>query len=284
MMNSLRCILKYQKGLSTMCNKNIAHSFNKVVESSGRVRNFSAGATLLAKDISKVDGNNIFFRGGHINEGRASLLTPQQLNKCNGGLPVLPCFTRSLASISDSHLSGQTQQQHRKDISIIDDPFDSPTYNIPEEPVTFVEGASYSVFILAGFGVATVCGYFAINELLMESKEHKVFGKALERVRNDNQVRARIGSPISGYGQESRNRHARQQIPNRKWTDEDGVQRVEVNFCIRGPHGAGIVFSEMFKDKVDKQWKYTYLIVEIKSPSNAQLILESYLPGSQLKW
>ncbi|KAF9602733.1 hypothetical protein IFM89_030621, partial [Coptis chinensis] len=123
----------------------------------------------------------------------------------------------SVASISDSHLSGQTQQQvlhllfynfhfpvtwclhvlysnkelleqHRKDISIIDDPFDSPTYNIPEEPVTFVEGASYSVFILAGLGVVAVCGYFAINELLMESKEHKVFGKALERAQNDNQV------------------------------------------------------------------------------------------------
>lgn len=42
------------------------------------------------------------------------------------------------------------------------------------------------------------------------------------------QVRVRIGSPITGYGQESRNRAARQRIPNRVWTDEDGVERVEV--------------------------------------------------------
>ena len=36
---------------------------------------------------------------------------------------------------------------------------------------------------------------------------------------------------------------------------------------------------EMFKDQVDKQWKYTYLIVEIRSPTPSQLILESYMPA-----
>jgi hypothetical protein len=44
-----------------------------------------------------------------------------------------------------------------------------------------------------------------------------------------NQVRVRIGSPITGYGQESRNRAARQRIPNRIFTDEDGVEHVQVN-------------------------------------------------------
>lgn len=38
----------------------------------------------------------------------------------------------------------------------------------------------------------------------------------------------RIGTPVTGYGQESRNRAARQRIPNRVWTDEDGVEHVEV--------------------------------------------------------
>ena len=43
------------------------------------------------------------------------------------------------------------------------------------------------------------------------------------------QVRVRIGFPITGYGQESRNRAARQRIPHRVWTDEEGVEHVEVN-------------------------------------------------------
>lgn len=45
------------------------------------------------------------------------------------------------------------------------------------------------------------------------------------------QVRVRIGSPITGYGQESRNRAARQRIPHRMWTDEDGIEHVEVTPC-----------------------------------------------------
>lgn len=36
----------------------------------------------------------------------------------------------------------------------------------------------------------------------------------------------------------------------------------------------------MFKDKEEKQWKFTYMIVEIDSPSKAQLMLESYIPGA----
>lgn len=161
----------------------------------------------------------------------------------------------------------------------MEDPFDSPTYHIPEKPVTFTEGASYSFVILAGLAVAGASGYAVFKELIFQPKEYKVFDKALKRIQDDGQVRVRIGSPITGYGQETRNRAARQRIPNRVFTDEDGVEHVEVNFFIRGPHGAGKVYTEMFKDKADKEWKYTYLIVEILAPSPAKLMLESYLPA-----
>ncbi|KAK9120836.1 hypothetical protein Syun_018453 [Stephania yunnanensis] len=197
--------------------------------------------------------------------GIINLLRLLQRRELTAGLPALcrcsqTCgmhhmlpFARSLATSSASQSSGRTpQEQHRKDISTVDDPFDAPTYNIPEKPVTFAEGASYSVVILAGLGIAAAAGYAVFKELIFEPKE------------------VRIGSPITGYGQESRNRAARQRIPNRTWTDEDGVERVEVNFYIRGPHGAGKVYTEMFKDKEEKQWKFTYLIVEIKSPTPAQ--------------
>jgi hypothetical protein len=44
----------------------------------------------------------------------------------------------------------------------------------------------------------------------------------------------RIGSPITGYGQESRDRYARYCIPSSIWTDEDGVEHVEVISCQHG--------------------------------------------------
>lgn len=61
--------------------------------------------------------------------------------------------------------------QTRKDISTVEDPFDAPTYNIPEKPVTFAEGASYSVIILVGLGIAAAAGYAVFKELIFEPKE-----------------------------------------------------------------------------------------------------------------
>ncbi|GFP91099.1 probable mitochondrial import inner membrane translocase subunit tim21 [Phtheirospermum japonicum] len=188
------------------------------------------------------------------------------------------CFVRGFAS-NTTESNRPKESQTRKEISTVEDPFDAPTYNIPQKPVTFTEGASYSLIILAGLGIAGIAAYAVFKELIIEPKEYKIFNKALNRVQNDSQVRVRIGSPVTGYGSESRNRSARQRIPNKTWTDEDGVEHIVVNFHVRGPHGAGKVYSEMFKDKVDKQWKFMYLIVEVTSPSPAQLMLESYVPA-----
>lgn len=62
--------------------------------------------------------------------------------------------------------------QTRKELSKAEDPFDAPTYNIPEKPVTFTEGASYSLIILAGLGVAAVAAYGVFKELIFEPKEY----------------------------------------------------------------------------------------------------------------
>ncbi|KAK9726652.1 hypothetical protein RND81_05G228400 [Saponaria officinalis] len=203
----------------------------------------------------------------------------QLLEKCRTAQPSLSLY-RSFASSSSTEPPPRQRQTHeKKAISTVDDPFDSPTYHIPEKPVTYTEGGIYGIVILAGLGIAGVAGYAVVNELLLEPKEYKIFNKALERIQNDSQVRVRIGSPIKGYGQETRNRSARQRIPHKIWTDEDGVEHIEINFCIRGSQGNGRVFCQMFKDKVDKEWKYMYLIVDILNPTQKQLMLESFLPA-----
>ncbi|KAL1341828.1 hypothetical protein AAHE18_09G114600 [Arachis hypogaea] len=195
---------------------------------------------------------------------------------------IASSFARSMSSKASDESGRRTRRntdETKKEITNVEDPYSAPTYNIPEKPVTFVEGASYSVIILAGLGIAAAAGYAVFKELIFEPKEYKIYNKALKRIQDDSQIRVRIGSPITGYGQESRNRAARQRIPNRVWTDEEGAEHVEVNFYIRGPNGHGKVFAEMFKDTVDKEWKFTYLIVEIRAPSQAQIMLESYIPA-----
>ncbi|KAM7261258.1 hypothetical protein ACFE04_026733 [Oxalis oulophora] len=214
--------------------------------------------------------------GGH-NTGVMRLRSSEPVEKY-AARKMFPCFARSFASRASKETKQQSSQT-KKDISTVEDPFDPLTDNIPEKPVTFTEGASYSIIILAGLGVAAAAAYAVFKELIFQPKEYKIFDKALKRIQDDSQVRVRIGSPITGYGQESKNRAARQRIPNRVYTDEDGVEHVEVNFYVRGPHGAGKVYTEMFNDKTDKQWKFTYLVVEIRQPTQAQLILESYMPA-----
>jgi import inner membrane translocase subunit TIM21 len=56
-------------------------------------------------------------------------------------------------------------------LSTTEHPFDDITYNIPEKPVTFTEGASYSLVILAGLGIAALAGYAVFKELIFEPKE-----------------------------------------------------------------------------------------------------------------
>ncbi|KAM3321707.1 putative mitochondrial import inner membrane translocase subunit TIM21 [Capsicum chacoense] len=230
-----------------------------------------------AKVIDEPAGIPALYRNQRSRQCLMTFRSPFHHVNTAGVNPQSSCFARSFASKASR--STQKQSEARKDVSTFEDPFDAPTYNIPEKPVTFTEGASYSLIILAGLAVAGAAAYGVFKELIFQPKEYKIFNKGLERVQNDGQVKARIGSPVTGYGSESRNRAARQRIPNRIWTDEDGVEHVEVNFYIRGPHGAGKVYTEMFQDKVDKQWKFTYLIVEIRSPTPTQLMLESYVPA-----
>ncbi|KAL3624519.1 hypothetical protein CASFOL_031187 [Castilleja foliolosa] len=233
----------------------------------------------FSKKIARHVGGNSIVRGDQW--ARQNALINQstfRLATSNGHNITSFYLARGFAS-NTTESNRPKESQPRKEISKVEDPFDAPTYNIPQKPVTFTEGASYSLIILAGLGVAGVAAYGVFSDLIFEPKEYKIFNKALNRVQNDSQVRVRIGSPVTGYGSESRNRSARQRIPHKTWTDEDGVEHIVVNFHVRGPHGAGKVYSEMFKDKVDKQWKFMYLIVEVTSPSPAQLMLESYVPA-----
>lgn len=248
------------------------------VVKSGVARQSTAHSSHLTRGIVGVDGIPVLSGRKCTRELMFTSWAPLQLTRKYGANNIIPRLSRTMSSEA-SQKPRKNPSETKKDISTVEDPFDdAPTYNIPQKPLTFVEGASYSVVILIGFGIAGLAAYAVLKELVFEPKEYKIFNKALKRIQDDAQVRMRIGYPITGYGQESRNRAARQRIPNRIWTDEDGVEHVEINFYVRGPHGAGKVYAEMFKDQVDKRWKYTYLIVETTSPSQSRLILESYLP------
>ncbi|KAF4383008.1 hypothetical protein F8388_009039, partial [Cannabis sativa] len=95
-----------------------------------------------------------------------------------------PSLVRSISSQAPKEPRKKANET-KKDISTVEDPFDSPTYNIPEKPLSFTEGSSYSLLIIAGLGVTAASAYAVSKEFIFEPKEYKIFGKALKRVQDD---------------------------------------------------------------------------------------------------
>ncbi len=137
------------------------------------------------------------------------------------GFAAHPC----IAAAADS---GQQKKQTQTALAREQEEFNAITDQIPQRPVGVVEGTSYTIVILAGLAFAGAILYAAVNELLIQPKEYACFNLALEKLRDDPRVTVRLGSPISGYGNESRNRAARQRIPHRTYVDSNGTEHVQV--------------------------------------------------------
>ena len=64
-----------------------------------------------------------------------------------------------------------------------------------------------------------------VNELLIQPREYTAFNLALQKLRDDPRIMVMIGTPVSGYGQETHNRAARQRIPHKVYTDDGGREQ-----------------------------------------------------------
>ncbi|KAL0024525.1 hypothetical protein WJX79_000831 [Trebouxia sp. C0005] len=105
-----------------------------------------------------------------------------------------------------------------------------------------------------------------------QPKEYTCFNVTLDKLRDDPRVTVRLGTPISGYGQESRNRAARQRIPHRAYNDDSGTEHFQVQFHAKGPTGAALISADMYQDAA-KQWQYAFLFVDVTNPTPQRLVL-----------
>ena len=161
-------------------------------------------------------------------------------------------------------------------------------------PVTAVEGASYSVVIAGGLAIAATLAYYVVTELFVEKPADKVYNQALEQIKQDPRVMVRLGSPIKGYGSDSRNRRERQRISSRIFKQEDGTEHCQVQFQVSstahprkegeptadvffwislhakasGPNGRATVHADMYEK--GKDWEFSYLIVDVTYPPAAR--------------
>lgn len=173
--------------------------------------------------------------------------------------------------------SGYKSQQNRSKetgLASHQEQFDEITdKHIPQRPVTKLEATSYTFVIVGGLAMAAAVLYTAANELLIQPTEYTCFNLALEKIKDDPRVTVRLGTPISAYGQESRNRAARQRIPHRASTDAQGVEHHQIQFHARGPSGStAVVNASMWQDR-SKQWHYDMLFLDFGGPHQNRVYL-----------
>jgi hypothetical protein len=125
-------------------------------------------------------------------------------------------------------------------------------------------------------------------------------------VREDPRVTVRLGSPITGYGQEARGRAARQRISHRLRVDGAGLEHITVQFWARGPAGVARVTAEMHKaseaaaaaaasgsgvggfspaspaaggygapspSPSGSDWRYDYMVVDVDAPAPQRIVI-----------
>lgn len=162
-------------------------------------------------------------------------------------------------------------------LELTDEKINAITDKIPQRPVGVVEGTSYSVIILAAFGALAYFIYNFVTNLLLDPVQQQCFNTALEKLRADPRITVRLGSSITGYGQETANRAARQVIPHQVYKDANGVEHVRLQFHMRGPGGNALVSADMFRGE-GGQWDYTYLIVDVVAGSSSPQRLNIVMP------
>ena len=122
-----------------------------------------------------------------------------------------------------------------------------PAGGVPPSLAAPTRPTSLTPLSLSSFSSPAAVLYAAASELLLQPKEYAAFAAALDRIREDPRLTVRLGSPLTGYGQEARSRAARQRISHRLRVDASGLEHITVQFWARGPAGVARVTAEMHK-------------------------------------
>ncbi|KAG0319038.1 mitochondrial import inner membrane translocase subunit tim21 [Dissophora globulifera] len=150
-----------------------------------------------------------------------------------------------------SALAQHTQKKQWKDLST------------PEKVVTATKTTTNYAVIATGAVLVAAIGYAIVSELFGSNSDTRIFGDALEKVRNNDQLQEIIGTPMMGHGEASSSKRRRnRRIHSQVVLDAEGKEHLLMRFYVEGPDNEGIAHLEMVKDQRNK-WEYKYLFVDI---------------------
>lgn len=129
---------------------------------------------------------------------------------------------------------------------------------------------SYLGVILVGVAITGVMIYVIGHELFSKESPSVIYGKALKLCRKNVEVEAAFGTPIKGYGEETRRRRRRH--VSHLLYDVEGVPHMRMKFYLQGPYKKGTVQLEV--KKVDGKYEYRYMFVELEGYPARTIIIE----------
>jgi import inner membrane translocase subunit TIM21 len=105
--------------------------------------------------------------------------------------------------------------------------------------------------ILTGVALTTAIVYYISSELLGSQSSTSIFSKAVDRIREHEELKEILGEPIKGHGEPSRSKRRRnRRITSQEVVDANGEPHLFMRFYVEGPENQGTVILEMIKVRV----------------------------------
>lgn len=138
--------------------------------------------------------------------------------------------------------------------------------------------AGVTLTMWAGAAVlATVCGYYIINELLpTKMSANVVFDRAFDLIKENPGIVNRFGAPLKAYGRDhgGRREGRRNFVENREYPDKnDGSKRTAVRFNLEGQYGHAFVFAEVSNKMPSGD--FVYVLVQDKRNGHTISIVDN---------
>ncbi|XP_071086734.1 mitochondrial import inner membrane translocase subunit Tim21-like [Haliotis cracherodii] len=132
---------------------------------------------------------------------------------------------------------------------------------------------SYGLVILVGVGITGIIFYVVGRELFSSQSPSGIYGNALKKCMENDQLISMLGEPMKGYGEMTRRRR-RRHVSHQEF-ESGGVKHMRMRFYVEGPHGKATVTAEMKQNEAGR-YEYRYVVAELQGyPARTVLVVDN---------
>ncbi|XP_078688054.1 mitochondrial import inner membrane translocase subunit Tim21-like [Branchiostoma floridae x Branchiostoma belcheri] len=133
---------------------------------------------------------------------------------------------------------------------------------------------TYLGIVIFGVGVMGLLFYAIGRELFSGGSINGIYTDAMKRCKENEEVKVALGTPIAGFGEETR-RGRRRHPAYTEYTDEAGKKHLRMKFYLKGGSGRrATVHLEVTENDGGKYDSFRYLFVQLDAYPHRTMIIE----------